>query len=223
MALLDFNLEAGMTSSLKRSVSSMENLKSLCQGGMKRVSHCYNLSQMDLSQPEDDVDTDVHIKDEQCAADDDDDMMFDSGFDSGFNIEGDCIASPEAGTQFPGRPALAHATNEGTQTPKAPTLYCKKPQQPTLAGDPQQQKTLAGDSQQPPFSSKPKPALTNRLSHSVLPEYRPNTITGSPQQADLSFLHAPKADSFSSSPPRGVRHSGGLSQLFNDSVHISPS
>jgi hypothetical protein len=78
MALLDFTLEAGMSSSLKRSVSSMENLKSLCEGGMKRVSRCYNLSQMD--QPEDN---------------DAEEDNLDTTFDSGFNIEADTIASPD--------------------------------------------------------------------------------------------------------------------------------
>jgi hypothetical protein len=98
MALLDFTLEAGMSSSLKRSVSSMENLKSLCEGGMKRVSRCYNLSQMD--QPEDN---------------DAEEDNLDTTFDSGFNIEADTIASPDC-AQHPGPPPI-EKQESGSQTP----------------------------------------------------------------------------------------------------------
>jgi hypothetical protein len=209
MALLDFNLEAGMSSSLKRSVSSMENLKSLCQGGMKRVTRCYNLSQMDLS-ADDDQEDDPAV---DPLADPDDEHFEDMMYDSGFNIESNCEASPEAGSQFPGRPSLTHAAREGsTQTPKAPTMYCKKPQTHTTS--------TADSSQQQTAAAKPRPALTNRLSLSVLPEYRPQTVTASPQT--LGFLHAPKKDCLSPSPtPGALCSSGGLSQMFNDSVHLS--
>jgi len=182
MALLDFNLPMlrdastcpAMTS-LKRSVSSMENLQSWCEGGMKRVSRCYNLSQMDIPARGGEDDDDATNEDIQGTYpqtldddDDDDDMMYDSGL----NIEGDTIASPEAGSQFPGPPPCVrgkgafNADAGGTQTPALSS----------------------------PHLSRPKPPLTNRQSISVLPEY---------SEADLSFLHTPKNSAASSTRPGG--------------------
>jgi len=135
MALLDFNQflptigdsSAPGMSSLKRSVSSMENLQSWCQSGMKRVSRCYNLSQMDQTDGDDETeDTSLQT----MVYDLDDDMMYDSGFD----IESDTIASPEAGSQFPGRPPCSLRTKTamsgcagGTHTPAVSSLKVAKP------------------------------------------------------------------------------------------------